>query len=299
MNYSIIPLLIILLSLAVIIVIIVRKFPQLSVLDVDSLPEVKEEKKKDEFLKKRAKKRNTGSHKKVMEKLAPLVQSAKEFQLSFRQYVGKVERSIVKEDAKKRETAKPEQKKEMDNELRSLLHDAAHALEQGDLESAEKKYIAAIRIDTKSSEAYRGLGDVYFAQEQFDEALETYGFLLQLEPKNDAVIVKLAELCEKKGEIEQAIEYYQQALLINANLSNRFAKAAELLMQLDQYETAAEAIAEAVDLEPQNPKYLDMLVEISIMGANKDAARDAYERLRMVNPENQKLAAFKDRIGKM
>jgi len=52
--YSILPFALIIISLAIIIIIVVRRYPQLTLLDVDSIPEVKIEKKKVELLKKHA-----------------------------------------------------------------------------------------------------------------------------------------------------------------------------------------------------------------------------------------------------
>ena len=50
MGSGIIPFILIVLSLSVIIFLVVKKFPQLSLLDVDTIPEVKEDKKKQEIV---------------------------------------------------------------------------------------------------------------------------------------------------------------------------------------------------------------------------------------------------------
>ena len=54
-----------------------------------------------------------------------------------------------------------------------------------------------------------------------------------------------------------------------------------------------------MELEPENPEYLDKLVETSIMAGQKDCAEDAYRKLRMVNPENQKLISLSKRIKEL
>ncbi len=299
MGYTVIPLFLILISITAILVVVIRRFPQLSLLDVDNLPEVKQEKKKDEFLKKRIEARAMDAKHERRIKLAPAIQRLKEIQLSFRKYVGRVERIVVKEKERKRTEESPEERQVREQELRTLLNDATFASEQGEFSVAEKKYIAAIRIDTKNVEAYRGLAYVYYKQGQIEEAKETYRFLLQLNASDDEVYIRLAELSLEDGKYEEAIGYYEQAILINPYVSGRFATVAELLMKLQQYETAEEAIRQALDLEPQNPKYLDMLVEISIMVGNKSQAEKAFQDLRMVNPENQKLVTLKDKIDHM
>lgn len=293
------PLALIIASLGTILVIIVRRFPQLSLLDVDNMPQVKEGKKKLEFLRRRVAERAKETQAARLEQWKPMVARWKALQWRFRRYVGNIERILARERERViRRMSKGEAAMHAED-LRGTLQEGAFAFEQGDFEEAENKYLAVIRLDPKNKDAYLGLGDVYRKQEQTEEAKETYKFLAQLDPQSDVVRVKLAELAEEAGNMEEAIRYYEQAVLLNDNLAPRFAKLAELLSDVAAYPAAYEAIRQGADLEPQNPKYLDMLVEISILSGRKDAAEAAYDALRKVNPDNEKLAAFKDRIEKM
>ncbi|MBD3311580.1 MAG: tetratricopeptide repeat protein [Candidatus Magasanikbacteria bacterium] len=305
MSYSIIPFILVLLALVVIIVVLIRKFPQLTLLDVENLPEVKEEKKKDDFLKKRVDKKNIENKEKITKKIEPLIEIWKKIQIKFRKYVGKVKleagektelQSVVRQATEKNEKQKDS---EITSEVDKLLKEGDAAYEQEDYEKAEEKYIEAIRVDAKNISAYRGLGDVYVKQGQLSEAKETYKFLLQLDEDDDYVLIKLGDVFEKEGNYAEAIRYYEKAILLNPNISNRFAKFAELLESVEEYGAANEAILQALELEPQNPKYLDKLVEISILIGQKSNAEEAFKRLRMVNPENQKLLSFRQRIDEM
>lgn len=305
--FSLIPFFLILLSLGIILFIIIRKFPQLSLLDIESIPEVAVERKKETLLKRRIQKQNAQQKNAMLFWLKPVADFFRRLQSKFRAYVGRLERGMhgykKKQQPAVEKNTKPEPQKKIESvergNMTALLNDARTAAAEQDWEEAEKKYIGVIRLDAKNKQAYRGLGDVYAAQGQYDEATETFQFILHLDPQDDATLQRLGDIAEDKGNIEEAVNYYQQAVLINANLSNRFAKLADLLYQLEQYDTAIEAIEQAVELEPENPKYLDMLTEISIMSGNQQGALDAYHRLRMANPDNQKLNAFKDRIDKM
>jgi hypothetical protein len=111
--------------------------------------------------------------------------------------------------------------------------------------------------------------------------------------------LKGMQMLEREGNSAEAIACYQQAVVINDNLSPRFYHLAELLLKEKQPETALEAIESALDLEPKNPKYLDLLIEVAILLNDKKMAMDAYNELRLVNPENQKLDSFKSRIGEL
>ncbi|HAZ28950.1 MAG TPA: hypothetical protein DCY48_04230 [Candidatus Magasanikbacteria bacterium] len=295
---TILPFFLILLSLATIIVIVIRKFPRISLLDVDNLPEVKLERKKDEFWKKRVEEKAKVSQKELSARLRPFFQRLKDIQLQFRQYVGKVERLLMQEKIRRFSGTGTKDKTQAED-IRTFLQEGQFALANGSYEDAEEKFLSVIRLDQKNVDAYRGLGDVYYKLKKFDEAEETFQFLIQLDPEEDQTFVRLGELKEEEGNVVQAIEYYQQAILLNPNISSRFARLADVLREAGQQESALAAIQEAVELEPQNPKYLDNLTEVSILAGDKKLAEQALQQLRMVNPENQKIDILKDKIEHM
>ena len=159
--FNILPIILIILSLAVIVFIIVRKFPQLSLLDVDSIPEVKIERKKIEIIKKKITEQAKEAGKRRQKSFQPFIQKAKEVQLFFRKYVGKVEREVMRKD----EDKKPKKISGEENaELAIILKEAHNARQGENYDVAEEKYIAVIKIDQRNREAYRGLGDVYLHQ---------------------------------------------------------------------------------------------------------------------------------------
>src|SRR3989339_293716 len=295
----ILPFILIVLSLTVIIIVIVRKYPQLLLLDIDSLPEVQEAKKKNTIIKKRAEKESSAIYKNFLEKLKPIIQWGKNLQLSFRNLVGRVERKASMEEAKNIKPESREERRLKKEESKQLVVDATTDIGQNDFVTAEKKYLAALKQDPKNKEAYKGLARVYYAQGQKDEAKETYKFILQLDSNDEDTNVQLGQIAEEEGNTEDAVEYYQQAVISNPHNPQRFVKIFDLLFGIAQYETALEAIEQALELEPQNPKYLDNFIETSILIGRKDLAEDGYAQLRMINPENQKLVSFRQRIDEI
>ena len=296
--YNILAFLLIALSLLVILVVIIRKFPQLALIDVESLPEVKEEKKKDEYLLKKfeQKKKMKGMGK---QSFVSFITWFKRLQLKFRMYVGFIERQVLTHAQRKRMPQTPEEFDQTMAEVKKLLNEAQQASEQDKLDIAESKYIAIIRLDARNIEAYRGLGDVYFRQGQLEEAAQTCQFLLHIDKKDDAAHIQMAKIAEAQGDIDEAISHYQQAILLNDNIATRFAKLASLLKEGGQREGALESIQQAVELEPENPKYLDNLVELAILVSDKKLAEQGFQQLRMVNPENQKLDLLREKIEKI
>lgn len=298
--YGIIFLIIILLCFAGVIFLVSRKFPQVANLDVHNLPEELESRKKKELLSKRLEERARKMSEIWKQRLWPLVKIWGILQLKFRIYFGKVERLLhheqnLKKKLKKRNSNTTVSRDVIDN----LVQQGEQWFQNKDYERAEELFIEAIKLDVKCLPAYRGLGDTYMAKQQLEEAKETYQFLLQLNPHDDAVKMKLGEIAETQGRLEEAIEYYQQAVLANDSSSSRFYHLAEILLKVEQPDTAKEAIIQAVELEPKNPKYLDLLIEIAIICGDRSLAKDSYIELRLANPDNRKLVEFREKIEVM
>lgn len=294
--YSILPFILIAISFGVIVYIIIKKYPQLLLLDVHSLPEVQESRKKDAIIRKKAEIESARSYKRFGDMLTPMLQWFKKLQLQFRIFVGRVRRKSVNLSHSQARAQTPSEKSQKIEVSSQLVQQAHQDIEQEDFVTAEKKYLAAIKQNPKNKDAYKGLAQVYYEQDQIDEARETYKFILQLDDQDEDVYLKLGEIAEEEGRLEEAVENYQQVVLINPNNPQRFVLLFDLLFELKQYETALEAIQQALELEPQNPKYLDKFIETSILMRRKDLAEIGYRELRMVNPDNQKLISFEQRI---
>jgi tetratricopeptide (TPR) repeat protein len=274
-----------------------QTWPQLTLLDVHKLPEVRESQKKNEILRRRV--AGMQGNKSASTNIIRLwiIDVLQRIQQNFRFHVDKLERRLMENRQRMpRLPLTDEEIRDRSRQAKELLREAENALISGAYDTAEKAFIGVISLEEKNPAAYRGLGDVYFAEHQFVEARQTYRYALFLDKRNEHALLRLAEIAEAEGAWEQAIEYYQQTLLLNDGVSSRFLKLAELFTKIGQPETALVAIQEALALEPQNPKYLDNYIEASILVENKKMAEDGFQRLRMVNPENQKLTLFRERI---
>jgi tetratricopeptide (TPR) repeat protein len=295
-----IPLSIITLSLGGVLVIILRKFPQLARVDVSTIPFEREAEKKKELLEKRVEEEQREIQKKLRKGFEPVRKAWGQLQLRFRIFVGKINKLWYHEHAKNVVVPSVSlSREEREQKFDSLLQEAEEHAKNGKFDLAEGLFIAAIKLRPHSVPAYRGLADTYLARESFEEAKQTFKFLLQLSPDDDSIAGKLGEIAEVQGRLEEAIGYLQQAVVMNDSSSARFCHLAELLVKVNQPQIAKEAILSALELEPKNPKYLDLLTEIAILVPDRPLALKAYKELRLVNPNNQKLDYFKGRIHQL
>lgn len=298
--YNIVFLIIILVCLAILIYLILPKVPVLANLDVNNLPEEIEQKKKKEIVFKRLENRGRELGKKIVSRFFFLKNIWLFFQNKFRILVYRIEKLWrYEESIRKKDEEKEMTPKEKDNKIRDLIKEAQNFFVVQNYNKAEELYIAALRLNPKSTEIYRGLADTYLARKAHDEAVETYEFLLTLDKNDDNVLMKLGEIKEMQNKLDEAINYYQQAALLGDTLAPRFFHLAELLLKVGQPESAKEAIRSACELEPKNPRYLDLLIETAIICDDKLLAEKAWEDLRMVNPDNNKISDFKERIDNL
>ena len=137
--------------------------------------------------------------------------------------------------------------------------------DEGKYAEAENKFIAAIGVDPRNVEAYRGLAKVYEAMNDVSHAVATWQFLMQLDPKDESIYTSLGQL----------------------------------LMQEQKYEEALEPLEQALELNPNNPKNLDALIEVAIKNALKYKAQSTLDKLKAVNPENQKLEKYQQEVDQL
>lgn len=188
-------------------------------------------------------------------------------------------------------------------DLSSLISEAEDLLREEKWQEAEGKFISAIKINPQSKQAFKGLGILYFKQKQFEEAKEVFNFLLKLNPNDAEVFYQLGQIALSSGDFEEAKKFFLKSLalegvpgpiragsLMGLGLVYKF---------LGDPPKAIEQFKEAVRLEPNNPRYLDYLIELSIIVGDKELAQRTLKKLREVNPENQKLEEFRKKIKEM
>jgi tetratricopeptide (TPR) repeat protein len=234
--------------------IIVRKFPQLSIIKVETVKSEREARTKKNILIKRLKRIRGKWFVGLVKVLSPIGRLIKSRAIKIHDRALHLEKQYKEMQPKKEDVSGVK--------LETLMEEAEKLVEDENWKDAEQKYLQAVSLDYKNPVPYEGLGDVYLNKKEFKEAKETFEFVAKLNPGKASVYVSLTEAALGLGDIEKAIEYLSTAL----------------------------------EIEPNNPKHLDFLIEVGIMGKNYRVARNALDKLREVNPENQKIKDFEIRL---
>ena len=257
--YNLIPLILIIISLSVIIFIVVRKFPFLASLDVDTIPREKEARFKESIAGNRMKRNIIKWNSHFSQAFSGAFKGLNNF------LVGGYDKLFQIKESYDRQLKDKKENKE--RKIDKLFSDIEEMDPEDNFEEIESKLIEIVGLDSKNIIAFEKLGDVYFKNKKFQEAKETYKHILKLLKDDD--VVKQAEI------------YYDLAISDKYN---------------DAPKQALENIKKAFSLVPNNPRYLDIMFEISIINNDKDSATTAYNKLAEVNPENKKLEEFEERL---
>jgi len=268
MVYDFVPIIFIILSLAVIIIVVMRRLPDLKSLDASSITEEREaEVKKRIFTERLARKTDE-----LKAKISPW---SKKILKILEAGIKKIYFKVIELEQKYKDREPKNQKDlEVRKDKKEVLFDQAEQLlKEKKFVEAEKIYLEIISLDNKNIAAYQGLGEIYLEKKDNNEALETFIFITKsLKTKKNLT----------NGERHLlALSYFDLARIYKS---------------LDKFDKAKKHLAQAIKLEPNNPRYLDLMVEICIILKDKILATEYLDRFKKANLENEKIKEFSAKI---
>lgn len=247
--------LIIILSSLIIIFIISRHFPALAILDVDNIPEEKENKIKEKIIRERMKRKFIFLNK-FFSRINYFFDS---FVNSFYLILGNIKKQEKdKKDEKIFSQVNPEEK------IKILLNQVIEKIKEEEWLEAEKKLIEIISIDDKNFLAFWKLGEVYRSQEKWQEAKQTMLYTL-----------KLSQISENN--------------IPPSDISNLNYHLAIVNKELKDIDEALLNIKQALLLEPNNPRYLDLMLDLCIIKKDKKLSLECLDKIKEVNPDNNNI----------
>jgi len=183
--------------------------------------------------------------------------------------------------------------------MEEKIKKARELIEKNEFKQAEELFIEAVSLDSTNVNAYLGLARVYVGLKDFEHAHEVYGHVLKLDAQNGDAMLGLADLANKENDWLKAAKIYEDLLKVKEDEAEYYYDYALVSEKLEDNKKAIEAAQTAVELKPNDPRYLDLLIEMCIVNKKKFLALKTLDKLKEVNPENQKLAELKNRIGEI
>lgn len=257
MWWWLIPSILLFISLLVSLFIVFKKLSQLRILDVEALPEEKMHGVKATLFQKRME-RATKERFSFLLKIFSFFW--REVSRNGRRLVQKV--YVIEQKYRKLQKGEANDQPADPEAVRKLMDEAAALIKDEEYFEAEKRLIEVISRHPKHIKAYENLGHLYVLDRKYEQARETLNFALKINPDDASVCVALGELENILGNTAAAFQEFTKAIA----------------------------------LRPNNPRYLDFFIEAAILEKNKIEANRGLEKLQEVNPENQKIVSFTERI---
>ncbi len=143
----------------------------------------------------------------------------------------------------------------------NTIKKADRLLAEGSLDEAEESYIQVIRKHPHEYMAYEGLLKIYFKQKKYDDITEILEFLVSHNPQNDLYLAQLGNVFISTRRFPEAIGAYQKSLSFNELVPARFVNLGLAFQGAGDVENAKVNFQKAVDLDPTNMQYLQILEE--------------------------------------
>ena len=283
------------LALVFIVFKVVQKVPNLTNINVDSLPETRVRKQKDAILKGRLQRSWYDLWLRAKDLSEPVQDK---FNNVFRQYYQKLK--TIEKDLRRRGHKQLTSSVDKLQTVDVLLVDSKQYINSEEYEKAEETLLDILNIDQHNAEAYMLLAEVYRCRKEYVQAKETLQYLLKLTHDDDAAVYSsLGNIAKERGNLKQAEEDYLKSISLSDDNYFYFLNLAEVYLDLEEQEKALEVAQRALLLSPNNPKVLDFLIDISIIMADYELGKQYLDKLREVNPENQKISELQERIDNL
>lgn len=270
-------------------VVVLRRWKEIRMLDPETIRREQERKARDRIVRER--------FERLLKRWStPIRRTGKRVSVGLQRMEARLRRAsgmrVSSDDAEPDRTQGP-------GRLQRMLHEAAVFAREGKVNRAERAYLEALKIDMRSAEAYRGLGELYLNDRQYKQARETFQFLISMKAADDGVYAGLAHIDETEGQIPEAEEKRKKALSLNSKSPKRHAELAAFYIKQSRGEEAWQYARKASEIDPKSPRYLELSVEAAILVRDRKEAEMRYERLRLMGYDRAKLQRLKERLDAM
>jgi tetratricopeptide (TPR) repeat protein len=175
-----------------------------------------------------------------------------------------------------------------------LFEEAKKMIEADNFSEAERVLIEIIAEDNKNIDAYETLGDLYFDIKSYSQAEEIYKYLIKIS------IVDTGSTKSIRGSKMDELEADALSSLdVDSKMGLYYEDLGQVYEAMEKDDAALDAYLKATSVEPNNPKYLDKLLDISIKLKDRGLAKKAFYGLKKINPENAKLPDLEKAIEKL
>lgn len=169
---------------------------------------------------------------------------------------------------------------------------------QGDLAEAERHWVRGATIDPRITEVRQRLASFYLQTGRFDDAVRVHKELVEIEPQNVLNYVNLGTVLANNRQIHAAEEAFAEAVRLAPDKAIGYTCLAKLFMQSGRNISVAwEHAQKAVRLEPTAINYA-LLAAVSEANGDLRGAGDAARHAVELEPDNPRYVDLYRRFDK-
>ncbi len=288
MYLIILIVIILVVCLALLLRLVWRRLPELKVLDISTIPKEKQGLNKISILEAKFLRQKKTADNKISRITDPIKTYLSSAAVKIKNNVAVMEKKY------KRQGEIEEARTKSINEL---LAEAKAGISGGDYSAAEKDLIEIISRDKKNMEAYKMLFDIYRLSKNYGQAEEIIRYLIKLKSLKYRKNKSVESL--KREKMEDTEVEVLETLDVDDELAQYYNDLAVIYELMDKQDKALDSFLKANAILPNNPKFLDKVIDLSIIAGDKGLAKKTYNRLKEINPENAKLEQFKEALEKL
>ena len=166
----------------------------------------------------------------------------------------------------------------------SLIHEAIAFHQAGDLDAAEQQYRNILATNPSHADALHLLGLIYYAREEYEQAVAMVRQAIDLAPQNGVYFFNLGNIYKDLGHAQAAEHAYLNATSVEPNNAEYFYVLADMLDSIGEGARAVEYYERAVELEPDDAA-LQLELGTCYQGQNQlDAAVSHYHAALALDP---------------
>ena len=164
------------------------------------------------------------------------------------------------------------------------------------VDTDEQNYIDTIARDPGNADAYEALGKIYLERKKYKDAEEVYQFLASHDPGNGNYLSRLGLVHFNLGNYEDAILAYEKAVELEPHKPTRLVNLGFSYEAAGDLIKAITAIESALVIVPENTQYLGILADLLQKNGQFETTAAILEKILQIEPTNQ---AVRDRLMKL
>ncbi|MGM0441972.1 MAG: tetratricopeptide repeat protein [Elusimicrobiota bacterium] len=200
-------------------------------------------------------------------------------------------RELLKEEV---DTQNPEKLKELQSSIWNNL--GAMALEQGDLDEAQRSFEKAIELNPEHTSAYNNIAGLRLRQGRYEEAIKAYDKVLKLNPRYIETINNLANLLIDTRQYSRAGDLLASAIEMKITNERSLQLLARMYAENDVREDAQKVRSEWLRKAGSDPEDRARVGFQYLAFDQPDHARAVLETIREDNPNWKGLDLLEGRI---